>query len=82
MGLEAFRIWARMFLKKIIKPEYYIMVAINISEMEANSQNRKYFGKIVDQVLDLLEKEKGKVDKADKIDSIIKKYLSLLLRNV
>ena len=80
MGLECFRIWARMFLKKVIKPEYYILVATNISDMEMNTENRKYFGRIVDEVFDLLDKGDGVVDKGSKIDQIIKKHLSMLLR--
>ena len=81
MGIEAFKIWARIFLKKIIKPEFYIMVAINISEMEMNAQNRRYFGKIVDGILELLDKESAEANKAAKIDAIVKKYLSMLYRN-
>lgn len=81
MGLEAFRIWARMFLKKVIKPEYFIMVSINISEIEMDAENRKYFGRIVDEVMELLERENGTVNKAEMIDTIVKKHLSMLYRN-
>ena len=80
MGHETFRIWARKFLKQVIKPEYYIMVATNISQMEMGVENMKYFGRIVDEVLDVVTRKQGAPDLASQIDSIFKKHLSMLLR--
>ena len=81
MGHEAFKIWARKFLKQIIRPEYYIMVATNVSQMEPNAENMKYFGTIVDEVTDLVANGQGSLDLSNQIDAIIKKSLSMLLRN-
>ena len=58
------------------------MIAINLSEMEMTTKNRKRFGKIVDDVLDLLDRENDSTGKAKTIDAIVKKHLSLLFRKV
>ena len=82
MGIEALRIWLRMFLKKIIKPEYYIMVCQNLSDLKVgNLEERWKFGRIVDDILELCENGDLSTHTAKKIDAILLHHFSNIFRN-
>ena len=80
MGQEACRIWLRMFLKKVIKPEYYIMVCQNLADLKMDLESRLKFGKIIDDILDLCEKGDTSIHTAKKIDAIFQLYFSNMFR--
>ena len=82
MGLEVYKIWARMFLKAIIKNEYYVMVAINFSDMEVKPANRHFFGVLVDKVFQILKEENAGVNIGCRIDDLIRHTLPELYRKV
>ena len=81
MGLEAFRIWIRAFLKKLLKPEYYILAASNVMDIQLNKQNRVALGKMVDEILKVTEGGDLSLESPKKMDTIIKKHFPDLFRN-
>ena len=80
MGLEAFRIWIRMFLKKVIKPEYYILVCLNLADLRMDLEDRLKIGRIIDEILDLSEKGDTTAHTAKLIDGIFTHYFSNFFR--
>ena len=80
MGQEACRIWMRMFLKKVIRSEYYIMVCQNLADLQMDIENRCKFGRVVDEVLNLLEKGDQTIHTAKKIDEILSLYFPNIFR--
>ena len=82
MSHEAYKIWARRILKKILRPECFIIAATNISNMEVNSENRSIFGKAIDNILKLKSKSEGKGGSMSMaVDKILKENLGDILRN-
>ena len=81
MGLEAFRIWIRTFLKKLLKTEYYILAASNVMDIQLNQQNRVSLGKMVDEILKVTEGGDMSLESSKKMDAIIKKHFPNLFRN-
>ena len=82
MGLEAFRIWIRLFLKKLVKPEYYILAASNVMDIDLLKQENKIaFGKILDEILNIVEGGDLSLKSSKKMDNIIAKYFPNLFRN-
>ena len=103
MGLELYKIWARSFLKKVIKerimrliihkrviimgdypykPEYFIMVSSNLSDFATTIEHRTQFGKVVDKILTIVERNGNKPSMAKQIDRVFKEHLSSLFRLV
>ena len=80
MGAEAFRIWFRKFLKQLLKPEYYILVASNLSDIKLTQENRIAIGKIVDGILDMVDGGDLSLESSKKMDRIIKKHFPNLFR--
>ena len=80
MCKEAFRMWARKTLKGIVKPEFFIMVSSNISELPDTEEMKKNFGKMIDEMLILVESEGPSLERSQKIDEITKKHLPSLFR--
>lgn len=80
MCKEAYRTWARKALKGIVKPEFFITVSSNISELSDTEEMRKNFGKAIDEMLMLIENEEPSLERSHKIDEIFKKYLPSLFR--
>ena len=76
---SAFKIWARTFLKKIIAPEYYILVSANLADMELSYSNRHNFGVIVDGVLEILSEDNEGINIGCRIDDLIKANIPSLL---
>ena len=81
MSHEAYRIFARRILKKILRPEYYIIAASNISDQEVNSENRRNFGLAIDEILELKSESEGKGSMSMAVDKILKNRLGDLIRN-
>ena len=81
MGLEAFRIWIRAFLKKLLKTEYYILAASNVMDIQLNEQNRVSIGKMVDEILKVTEGGDMSLESPKKMDAIVKKHFPNLFRN-
>ena len=80
MSEEAYKIWARTVLKKVIKPEFYSMVASNFSDMETSYSNRHNFGVILDGILEILSEDNEGVNIGCRIDDLIRSNLPDLLR--
>ena len=80
MGLEAYKIWVRSVLKKIIKPEYFIMVSANCDKLGTDSASRHIFGGLVDSILEILQENNEGISIGCRIDDLIKKVLPELLR--
>lgn len=82
MGIEAFRIWIRIFLKKLVKPEYYILAASNIMDIDLqfNQENAVAFGKLMDEILAIIEGGDLSLNSSKKMDNIITKYFPNLFR--
>ena len=79
-GLEAFKIWGRKFLKKVIKSEYFIMVSTNFSESDATYDFRRKFGLIVDGVFKILDSGNSEFRQDCRIDELIRNYMPHLFR--
>lgn len=80
MSEEAYKIWARTVLKKIIDPKYFILVSQNFSEMEVSYSNRHNFGVIVDGIIDMLKEDNDGINIGCRIDDLIKNHLPDLYR--
>ena len=80
-GIEACKIWIRKVFKKIIKKEFFIIVATNISELELNEDNKQRLGQVLDRVFNCIEDKDftGKV--GYRIDELIRSSLPSLIRN-
>ena len=81
MSHEAYKIWARRILKKILRPECFIVVAANLSNLEVNSDNRSSFGAAIDDILELKRTSEGKGSMSMAVDGILRKHIGDLLRN-
>lgn len=81
MSEEAYKIWARSILKKVIKPDFYSMVASNFSEMETSYSNRHNFGIIIDGIFEILSEDNEGVNIGCRIDDLIRNNLPDLFRN-
>ena len=81
-GVEAYKIWARMFLKMVIKDEYYIYVASKFEELDLKLVTRHHFGAIVDGVFSILKGDNTGINVACRIDDMFKTWLPSLLRIV
>ena len=82
MSDEAYKIWARTVLKKIIKPVFYSMVASNFSELEMSYSNRHNFGVIIDGVFEILGEDNEGVNIGCRLDDLIRNNLPDLFRIV
>lgn len=80
MSKEAFSTWARKMLKGMIKPEFFIMVSSNFSELPNTTEMRTNFGKALDAIFDLVENAPEMTQNGKKIDEIFRKFLPSLLR--
>ena len=80
MSKEAFSIWARKMLKGIIRPEFFIMVSSNLSELPNTTEMRTKFGKAMDAIFKLVENGPEMTENGKKIDEIFQQYLPSLLR--
>ena len=80
MGKEAYKIWCRNILKKIVNPNFYINVASNFSEMEISSSTRHNFGQLLDGLFDILKEDNSNVRLGFRIEELAKKFLPELLK--
>ena len=80
MGLEAYKIWARSILKKIIKPDYFIMVSLNFDKLGTDSGSRHVFGGLIDGILEILQENNEGISVGCRIDDLIKKVIPDLFR--
>ena len=81
MGKEAFKIWCRNILKKIINPNYFIMVSANFSELEMTHQVKHNFGKFLDGLFEIMAENDTEAKLGFRIDELLRKFLPQLLRN-
>ena len=79
-GIQAFKIWGRKFLKKVIKSEFFIMVSTNFSESDATYEFRRKFGFIVDGVFKILSTGNSEFRHDCRIDELFRSYLPNLFR--
>ena len=80
MGQEAFKIWCRTILKKIVKPNFYTMVSANLSEIKFCPAKRHAFGQILDGILELLKENSDEVDLGFRIEELVNRFLPELIR--
>jgi len=80
MGKEALRTWMRKVLKGIVKPEFFIMISANLSELPDTEENRANFGKTIDETLRLIEDKNTNMQNGHSIDEIFTRYLPSLFR--
>ena len=71
-----------MFLKAVIKEEYYIYVASKLEKLDLKLVTRHHFGVIVDGVFTILKDENIGINTACRIDDMFKTWLPSLLRMV
>ena len=80
MGQEAFKIWCRTILQKIVKPNYFIMVSANLSEINFDHAKRHAFGQVIDGIFELAKDDNEGVDVGFRIEELVKRFLPELLR--
>ena len=72
MGNEAFFIFARRILKKVIKRKFYIQCVLNLTQYyDASSDNRQKFGYIIDGIIEILEDDNVNINVGCRIDDLI-----------
>ena len=89
MSTEVMKIWMRRMLKKVIKPEYYILVCTNFASLEMTRAERMKFGVMLEELLGIvggprrifnIEEDKTvDVAIAKKCDEVIRKNFPSLL---
>ena len=80
MGKEAYKIWCRNILKKIVDPNFYINVASNFSEMEVSAATRHNFGQLLDGLFEILKEDNSNVKLGFRIEELVRKFLPELLK--
>ena len=80
MNEQAMMIWFRHILKQIIKPEFFIMVSDNLSDIEWNEENKHKMGLVLEGILRLMDGATAGTPNGHMVDAILKEYLPSLLR--
>ena len=80
-GVEAFKIWIRKVLQKVIKKEFFIIVATNLSEIELDEENRQRLGSIFDGIFSIAGDSGQESRKGFRIDELIRSFMPSLIRN-
>ena len=81
MGQEAFKIWCRTILQKVVNPNFFIMVSANLSEIKFCSAKRHAFGQILDGILELIKEDNDEVILGFRIEELFNRFLPELLRS-
>ena len=80
MGQEAFKIWCRTILQKVVSPNFYTMVSANLSEVKFCSAKRHSFGQIVDGILELLKEDNSEFKIGFRVEELFNRFMPELLR--
>jgi len=81
MGQEAFKIWCRTILQKIVNPNFFTMISANLSEMKFCSAKRHSFGQILDGIFDIMKEKTEDVKLGFRVEELVNRFLPELLRN-
>ena len=90
MSNEILMIWMRWVLKRLAKPEFYILMCINLSKIDFVRKEKIKFGHMIDDLVKVIDGPRQKYDTekdrlfdipiASECDKIINRHFPTLLR--